>query len=203
MLVVGLTGGIGCGKSIVSDFFHNDFNIPIIDADSIVKDLTDSETVIDKIYEKLGKQYINAQGKLKREKLRKAIFSDQNLRKTLENILHPLVYIEIEKKLKSLNTNYCIVVIPLLIETDKKNFIDRVLVVDCTVEQQIERVVKRDQCSEEHVRNIIATQVDRNDRLKFADDVIENTGNRDSLHEKIAILHKKYKQLSSTKIESE
>ena len=196
MLVVGLTGGIGCGKSLVSNLFHQLFNTPIIDADVISKELTESQQVIDEIGSKLGNEFVDNNNQLLRDQLRQAIFSEPSLRTKLENILHPLVYNEIQRKISKLKTDYCIVVIPLLLETKRTNFLDRILVVDCSVEEQISRVMKRDQCDESHVKKIIATQVDRNTRLSSADDVIENSGSIEEIKEKVRELHKKYSQFN-------
>ena len=196
MLVVGLTGGIGCGKSLVSNLFHQLFNTPIIDADVISKELTESQQVIDEIGSKLGNEFVDNNNQLLRDQLRQAIFSEPSLRTKLESILHPLVYNEIQRKISKLKTDYCIVVIPLLLETKRTNFLDRILVVDCSVEEQISRVMKRDQCDESHVKNIIATQVDRNTRLSSADDVIENSGSIEEIKEKVRELHKKYSQFN-------
>ena len=198
MLVVGLTGGIGCGKSLVSDLFNQFFSIPIIDADIIAQELTQSDHVIDAISSQIGKQYIE-NGKLLREKLREAIFSDSSLKTKLENILHPLVYDEIERQLKKVNSDYCIVVIPLLLEKNRTSFLDRILVVDCSIDEQIERVMRRDKCSELHVKSIIASQIDRESRLSLSDDIIENSSNIESLKNKVTSLHKKYLKLSRSK----
>lgn len=196
MLVVGLTGGIGCGKSLVSDIFHELFTIPIIDADIIAKELTQTKPVIELISQQLGTDYIDENSQLLREKLRQAIFSDSSIRAKLENILHPLVYNDIRIKLNELHTSYCIVVIPLLLEIKQTDFLDRILVVDCTIEEQISRVVRRDQCSESHVEKIINAQIDRDSRLSLADDIITNSGNTSLTKEKVALLHKKYTKLS-------
>jgi dephospho-CoA kinase len=196
MLIVGLTGGIGCGKSLVSDLFHDQFNTPIVDADVIAKQLTQTRNVLDIISQQIGAEYIDANNQLLRDKLRQAIFADPGIRDKLESILHPLVYDEIRKKLGELKTNYCIVSIPLLLETKRTDFLDRILVVDCTVEEQITRVMTRDQCSRAHVENIIATQIDRDSRLALADDIIENSGDISSAQNKVALLHKKYTELS-------
>jgi len=196
MLVVGLTGGIGCGKSLVSDLFHKLFNIPIIDADVVARELTQSSPVVDIISQQLGKEYIDNNNNLLREKLRQAIFSDSSIREKLENILHPLVYDEIRNKISQLNTSYCIVAIPLLLETKRTEFLDRILVVDCTVEQQISRVMQRDQCSESHGKKIIAAQIDRDSRLSLADDIIKNDSSTAAVKEQVLLLHKKYIELS-------
>ncbi len=199
MLVVGLTGGIGCGKSIVSDLFHQNFNTPIIDADIIARELPDKSFVRDLLLEALGAEYFDENKILIREKLRQAVFSDSELRTKLESILHPLVYDELNREIKKINAKYCIAVIPLLLETNRSDFVDRILVVDCTVEEQIRRVMLRDQCDENHVRNIISSQVDRDTRLELADDVINNHGDIESLNEKVTILHEKYISLSKEK----
>lgn len=196
MLVVGLTGGIGCGKSLVSDLFHKLFNIPIIDADVVARELTQSSPVVDIISQQLGKEYIDNNNNLLREKLRQAIFSDSSIREKLENILHPLVYDEIRNKISQLDTSYCIVAIPLLLETKRTEFLDRILVVDCTIEQQISRVMQRDQCSESHVKKIIAAQIDRDSRLSLADDIIKNDSSTAAAKEQVLLLHKKYIELS-------
>ena len=192
MLVVGLTGGIGCGKTAVSNIFQNHFNIPVIDADTIARELTETKEVSGLLYEILGTKYFDKGQKLLRDKLRQAVFSDSGIRNTLEGILHPLVYREIKRELSQLDTFYCIVVIPLLLETNRTELTDRILVVDCTIEQQIHRVTLRDKCSETHVRDIIATQIERDKRLKLANDIIENNKSLEFLKEKVAILHEYY-----------
>jgi len=196
MLVVGLTGGIGCGKSLVSNLFNELFAIPIIDADVIARELTQTSPVINLISQQLGTEYVDKNKQLLRNKLRQAIFSDSGIRVKLENILHPLVYDQIRIKLGELVASYCIVVIPLLLETKRTDFIDRILVVDCATDVQISRVMQRDQCSESHARNIIATQIDRENRLLLADDIIENDIIIAIVKENVALLHKKYNELS-------
>ena len=196
MLVVALTGGIGCGKNIASNFFRQDFNVPIVDADNIARELSQTAYVVDLIQRKLGVKYIDENRMLLRHKLRQAIFSDSSIRHKLENILHPLIYDEIQRKLKLIDKKYCIVVIPLLLETKRTDFVGRILVVDCTVEEQVQRVISRDKCDAEQVNSIISAQMDRNERLKLADDIIENSGSIESLKEKVAILHKKYNNLN-------
>ncbi len=203
MLVVGLTGGIGCGKSLVSDLFQKMYSIPVIDADTISKQLSQSQHVIDEIDTQLGSEFVDINRQLKREKLRRAIFSDPKLRTKLESILHPLVYEEIKIQLAKLNNDYCLVSIPLLLETNRTNFLDRILVVDCSVEEQISRVVERDQCNQEHVEKIIATQIDRDIRLTLANDVIENSGTIQSVEKQIASLHQKYTDISNVRVKSE
>ena len=198
MLVVGLTGGIGCGKSLVSDLFHQLYKIPIIDADIIANNLTQSQPIIDEIAAELGAEFVDKNNQLLRDVLRQAIFSDSDIRTKLEKILHPRVYEQIKTKIEEIKTNYCIVVIPLLLETNRTDLLDHILVVDCTVEEQITRVMQRDHCSKAHVENIIAVQVDRKTRLALADDVVENSGSIESVKEKVSFLHEKFTNLSMT-----
>jgi len=118
------------------------------------------------------------------------------LRNKLEAIIHPLVYKEIQQQLTIIEKNttiaYCIVVIPLLLETQRTEFIDRILVADCTIEQQIQRTTQRDHCDDEQVKAIIDAQIDRQKRLQLADDIIENHGTIESLKNKVAMLDKQY-----------
>lgn len=195
MLVVGLTGGIGCGKTAVSNIFQKDFNVPVIDADAITRQLTETGEVTELLFENFGDAYFDENRTLLRDRLRQAVFSDSDIRNTLEGILHPLVYQEIKRELGLLDAVYCIIMIPLLLETKRTKLADRILVVDCTIEQQIRRVTLRDKCSEAHVRDIISVQINRDERLRLADDIIENYNSMEFLKEKVAILHDQYTAL--------
>lgn len=196
MLKVGLTGGIGCGKSTVTEVFHRNFTPPIIDADTIARAVSQTPKVTDLIYQRLGAKYLDHERRLLRDQLRLAVFSDTKTRYELENILHPPIYEEINRQLGNLNEEYCLVVIPLLLEAKWTKLVNRILVVDCKVETQIQRVMQRDQCSRAHVEAIIAAQISRHERLKLADDVIENHGDIEPLDKKIALLDEKYRILS-------
>lgn len=196
MLVIGLTGGIGCGKSIVSSLFSQKYNIPVLDADIIARDISNKPHVKRIIRDTFGNKYFDQNNTLLRDKIRLAIFEEPELRKELEDILHPLVYDEIQSKLELINNNYCLVVIPLLLEKNRKSFLNRVLVIDCSEKTQIKRVMMRDQCSEDNVKNIIATQISRDDRLKLADDIIVNDSDIFLVEQQIEKLHKKYLDLS-------
>lgn len=196
MLIVGLTGGIGCGKSLVSDLFHQQFSIPIIDADIIAKQISQAKDVVDAISTQIGSEFIDDHNQINRDKLRQAIFSNSTLKNKLEEIMHPLVYNEINNQIEKLDCDYCLVSIPLLLENKRTNLIDRILVVDCAEDEQISRVMMRDNCSKTHVENIMATQINRTSRLSLADDIIENSGTIESVSDKVAKLHKKYSELS-------
>lgn len=192
---MGLTGGIGCGKSTVADIFHQDFSVPVIDADTIARKLSQTSEVTDLIRQRLGAQYFDNNQVLQRDQLRQDVFSNSDIRCKLEEILHPRIYEEINRKLNSLDVEYCIVVVPLLLETRHTELVNRILVVDCEVEAQIQRVMQRYQCSRKHVEDIISTQIGRDKRLKSADDVIKNCGSIESLNKKIELLHAKYRAL--------
>ncbi len=196
MLTVGLTGGIGCGKSTVSEAFYRNFNTPVIDADTIAREVSQTPEVTNLIYQRLGAKYFDRERRLLRDRLRLAVFSDPEIRRELEGIVHPEVHKEINQRLNQLNEEYCLVVVPLLLEKRWTELMARILVVDCKIEIQIQRVMQRDHCSRAHVEAIIAAQIGREERLKQADDVIENHGDIKSINKKIAPLDKKYRALN-------
>lgn len=196
MLKIGLTGGIGCGKSTVSAVFA-EFAVPIIDADTISHDLVaPGRPALVLIQDVFGAGVITSDGALDRAKLREIVFSDPQAKKKLEAILHPLVYQAIQIQLKQLDGAYCLIVIPLLFETDMTHLVDRILVVDCPVEQQIARVLGRDKLTAEQAQAIINSQISRSVRLACADDVIENMQTTDKLAEQVKKLHNLYISLS-------
>jgi dephospho-CoA kinase len=195
---VGLTGGIGCGKSTVTRIFA-DFNVPVIDADDIARQLVvTGQPVLRLIEQEFGVDSLNVDGSLNRDYIRELVFNDASQKQKLEAIVHPLVYQTIEQQLALLNTPYCLISIPLLFETNKTGFVDRILVVDCPVETQIERVIKRDGLTIERVQSIIASQVSRADRIDKADDVIDNTKTNTELAQQVEKLHNLYLSLSTS-----
>jgi dephospho-CoA kinase len=191
MLKIGLTGGIGSGKSTVSKLFQ-DLAVPVIDADMIAHQLVESGQPALALLKRTFPNIINENGSLNREKLRDIVFSDPSKKRKLENILHPLVYARIESEIRKLNSHYCILAIPLLLETDMTSLVDRVLVIDCTVETQLERVRKRDGLSKQRISSIIASQISREKRLSHADDIIENSKSASQLAEQVKKLHNLY-----------
>lgn len=196
MLVVGLTGGIGAGKSSVEKLFSK-LGVPIIDADKISRDLTlPDRPALLAILEHFKTPLLKSDGTLDRTKLRNIVFTDHAERHWLENLLHPLIRREIEQQIKNLSTPYCIVVIPLLFESDPFPFIQRILVVDVSEESQIHRVRQRDKVSHAHIKAIIDTQVSRQHRLEKAHDVILNDGVIADLIPQVQALHEKYLTLS-------
>ncbi|KPK12605.1 MAG: hypothetical protein AMJ68_01665 [Acidithiobacillales bacterium SG8_45] len=197
ILRVGLTGGIGSGKSVVARAFA-DLGVPVIDADVISRNLVEpGQPALAAISEQLGSQFISAGGELDRAQLRERIFTSPAARKVLEGILHPLVHDAIQEETKRLTSPYCIVVIPLLIEASQQSLVDRILVVDASENDCIERVVLRDHTTAEAAKRILSAQLDRETRLGYADDVITNEGSLDMVAEQVARLHKRYLVLAA------
>lgn len=198
MLKIGLTGGIGSGKTTVAQFFSR-LNIPIIDADIIAHQLvTPGQIALKSLVENFGTDILNTDGSLARDKLRTLIFSDVAKKKQLETLVHPLIYAEIATQLTQIKADYCVICIPLLIETQKTEQVDRILVIDCPLEMQIERVKNRNQLTESQIYAIIATQASREQRLAVADDVIDNNLTSTAyLVEQVKNLHNLYHLLSS------
>jgi len=192
MLVIGLTGGIGSGKTTVAQLFAKQ-GVPIIDADLIAHELTQTEKPAWKaIIAHFGPLIVKPDKVLDRQKLRELIFNDVKKRLWLEQLLHPLIIEAIKKKIQELKDSYCIIVIPLLIETGPYSFIDRILVVDTLSETQIERLEKRDQSKRRDLQKIMASQTSREKRLAAAQDVIHNNGRLDELQDQVTQLHQSY-----------
>lgn len=193
-LRVGLTGGIGCGKSTVSKLFA-ELGAGIIDTDVIAHQLTQSQgSAIPALATAFGSDYMTSDGALARNKMRQLIFSDALAKQRLEGILHPLILEEAQTQIAHLQTKpYIVIVVPLLFtSTAFLQLVQRILVVDCSEEQQITRVVARNRMNEAEVRTIIAQQTPRAECLKRADDVIKNDSAIDNLIVQVNFLHKFY-----------
>ena len=196
-LVIGLTGGIGSGKSACTALFSA-HGVPVIDADELAHALVaPGEPALADIIAAFGPEYLAADGYLDREKLRQRVFTDADSRHRLEAILHPLIRLNINKLIEAVSTPYCIVAIPLLLETGQTDLVDRVLVIDVPESLQISRAATRDRLTEDTIRPILESQVDRATRLAAADDVITNTGSLDELAAKVQALHETYLSLSA------
>ena len=196
MLKIGLTGGIGSGKSTVANLFSQ-HGTPIIDMDEIAREVVlPGKPAMQEIREYFGDDICDEKGILDRKKLRAIIFNDEDKRQHLENIVHPRIRQRVVEKLKPLNSPYCIIVIPLLFETGLQDTVDRILVVDVSVEEQITRTTQRDNLDEDYAMKIIASQVDRQTRLDNADDIIDNSGDITELESRIEKLHQKYLELA-------
>lgn len=194
--VVGLTGGIGSGKTAVSDRFHA-LGINIVDADIAARVVVEpGKPALQEIQKHFGAAIIQANGSLDRAILREKVFKDDQERKWLEQLLHPLINEEIRKKLASSSSPYTMLVSPLLIETGQSRYTQRILVVDVPLETQIERTMARDNNSEEQVRNIIKVQTSRQERVASADDIIVNDQDIDKLDQSVSELHAKYLELA-------
>lgn len=193
MWVVGLTGGIGSGKSTVAEDFAR-FGVPVIDTDVIARQLTaPGGSALAAIQATFGEGILLPDGTLDRAALRRRIFADAGARHRLEAILHPLIRQQVIQALATLNAPYALIVIPLLVETgDYKDLLDRVLVVDCPETLQIERVMARSGLARDEVESIMATQAGRAERFAVADDTITNDGPPEALRAKVAVLHQDY-----------
>jgi dephospho-CoA kinase len=197
MLVVGLTGGIGSGKSTVANFFSA-LGINVFDADLIAREIVAPGTLaLDKIITRFGSQIINDTGYLNRSKLRNIIFSDPAAKLWLENLLHPLVRTRMRELVQQATSPYCLLMIPLLLEGKPNDLVQRILVVDAPEELQVNRTQLRDKASVQQINQIMQTQVSRSQRLAKADEVIVNDGDLSQLESQVANLHVKYLSLIS------
>ncbi len=197
MLKVGLTGGIGSGKSTVARIF-SDLNVPVLDADEIAHHLVEiGQPALTQIQQAFGLEILNSDGSLNRKELRDLVFTNSRQKQKLEAILHPLIYAVLNAELEQQSAPYCIISIPLLFETKMMHFVDRILVIDCPVQVQIERVTARDKLSLERIHSIINSQVSRAHRKEHADDLINNSGTDYRLAEQVKKLHNLYLSLSA------
>ncbi len=191
-MIVGLTGGIGSGKSAAANFFV-ELGVDLIDADDLAKNVLNKNS---KGYElfinEFGEQYLDNDKNIDRGLLRKTIFNDFDKKNKLENIIHPQVRSGIEEFIRTSKSDYCIVVAPLIYETRSSSYYDRILVIDCDEEIQINRSAIRDNTENKEIKKIISKQASREERLSIADDVILNNRTLDSLKEEVIKLHKKY-----------
>ncbi|MDH5777926.1 MAG: dephospho-CoA kinase [Gammaproteobacteria bacterium] len=198
-LCIGLTGGIGSGKSTVANMFIEK-GVPVIDMDVIAHQLVEpGQPALEKIVALFGKSVLLDDGQLDRKTLRELIFAKPSARQQLEQILHPRIRQEVQQQIKAVESPYCIIAIPLLFETNQQDLVQRILVVDSSEEHQIERTVKRDLCNAEQVKSIIHNQIDRATRVSQADDIIDNTSDQAYLQEQVDKLHQTYLDIARTK----
>ena len=201
--IVGLTCGIGSGKSTIANLFAL-LDVPIIDADVVAREVVEKGSpLLTKIVEHFGLHILDKQGNLDRTALRQIVFHSEQEKKWLNQLLHPAIRSEMLRQLEAVSAPYVLWVVPLLIENKLSEFCDRVLVVDVLPDIQLERAIKRDESKAETIQNIIASQVDRQTRLNYADDVIENNlpleENAINLAHQVAKLHHRYLDLAKQK----
>ena len=197
MLTIGLTGGIGSGKSAASNFFSS-LGITIIDADRIAHQITSQGTKsYNDILSHYGPSILLANGDLNRKIIRNTVFNQPNEKRWLEELLHPQIRKIITDQISISTGPYIIVCIPLLAESTGITFLDRVLLIDCTQELQIQRTCKRDNIERQTVIGILQQQATRSQRIAIADDIIINNGTLPDLHHKLQSLHQNYLSLSS------
>lgn len=195
MLKIGLTGGLGCGKTTVANLFAAK-GVPVLDADQIARELVEpGQPALAAIVREFGEEFLEA-GQLNRVRLREVVFQCPERKRQLESILHPMVFDAMQRQLATLRSDYCILCIPLLLETKQQAFVDRILVVDCPVELQYERVKNRDGLEMAEIGRIIQSQVSRQERLAAATEVIENSGQMEQLVEQVEKLHRMYRTLA-------
>jgi dephospho-CoA kinase len=190
---VGLTGGIGSGKSVVSGLLEA-LGAAVVDTDQISRALTaPGGAAIAPIRERFGPQAIGPDGALDRERMRQLVFRDPASRQQLEAILHPLIRARTREAIDAARAPYIVVVVPLLLETGAyANLVQRVAVVDCDEAEQVRRVTARSGLAPEEVRRIMATQLPRAERLRRADDVLHNDGGIEALRGEVERLHARY-----------
>ena len=197
MYAVGLTGGIASGKTMISNLF-SELGVPIIDTDVISRKLLEpGELAYDQVCAHFGNNIINTNNKIDRARLREIVFTHPAEKSWLETMLHPLIYQRShEAVLEHSRANYVMVVIPLLFETNFQSLVDRILVVDCPAELQVERLVKRDHIDESLARKMTSQQLSNSERLARAHDIINNGSDDSDLRSQVTALHQAYLQRS-------
>jgi len=193
MLRIGLTGGIGSGKSTVANHFST-LGIEVIDADEIVHKIsTPGHQAFDAIIHHFGNKILNTDGTINRQELRDIVFSNIEERKILEAILHPAVRLSMHQAVQNVRSPYCILVIPLLVETGFDDLVDRVLVVSADSNRRSGWIKQRNGLSGDQIESIMAAQASDEERRKIADDVIDNNGTLDSLFRQVEKLDQIYR----------
>ena len=196
MYRVGLTGGIASGKTVVASIFA-DLGAGIVDTDQVARDVVaPGQPGLEAVRKEFGAGVIRASGELDRPALGEVVFADPAARQTLESLLHPLIRARTLDMLEQMRTPYAVAVVPLLVETGFGELVDRVTVVDCPREIQLKRLMDRDGIDLHRAESMLSAQVDRRTRLAAADDVIDNSGSRESTRRQVQGLHTRYGRLS-------
>ena len=198
--IVGLTGGIGSGKTTVANLFHQ-LGIQSVDADLVAREVVmPGEPALQQIIQHFGTTILQQDGQLDRAALRAWIFADDTEKQWLNQLLHPLIRQRMLQQLQQCTSAYALLIAPLLLENKLHTYTDRVLVVDVPVEVQLSRTVQRDQVSAEQVQNILNSQISRSERLRLADDILLNTVAISELQTQIQQLHLRYQQFAKEKL---
>ena len=196
--VLGLTGGIGSGKSAASQWFEAQ-GITVVDADVVAREVVEiGQPALTQIQQAFGDWVLLADGSLNRRALREYIFQSPEARKTLESITHPAIRTSIIQQLHAAQSPYAILVSPLLFETNQHELAQHTLLIDATIELQIERASQRDGQNIEQIRNIIAAQMSREQKQTMADDIVLNDGHLDHLYAHLRLLHQKYLNMAAS-----
>jgi dephospho-CoA kinase len=199
-LVIGLTGGIGSGKSAAADEFAR-LGATVVDTDAIAHELTCAGgAAISGVRNLFGDAYVDASGAMDRRKMRELVFADPASKRRLEDLLHPLIREESLRRIAAATGPYVVHVVPLLIESpDYRRRVDRVLVIDCPDELRLARVRARSGLAQDEVRRIIAAQATAAMRRAAADDLLDNRGSLEELHAQVRVLHRRYLELAATR----
>ena len=192
-----MTGGIASGKSTIADLFAA-HGVAVIDTDVMARQLVEpGKPALDEIRSAFGSRVFDSDGRLDRRSMRELVFSDASRRAQLESILHPRIRAETAAQSAAAGGPYQIIVVPLLVESPIRQFMDRILVVDCDEDTQLRRLLARDAEDESQARRIMAAQASRTDRLAIADDVISNNDDLGSTRSQVDVLHSEYLSLAS------
>ncbi len=195
-LVVGLTGGIASGKTAASRCFEK-LGVPVIDADVIAREVVEpGSRALEEIVEQFGREVLDDTGRLDRSKLRQLVFGDPERRRVLEQLLHPEIRRRMQQMIADCYDDYVVLAIPLLLEAGQTSLVDRVLVIDAPESVQLARAVERDGSSEKMIKDIMAAQLPRKQRLARADDIIENSGSIQDLCERVGKLDQFYRTIA-------
>ena len=195
---VGLTGGIGSGKSVVASLFEK-LGAALVDTDVIAHQLTEAGgAAIPAIQAQFGGNFLNADGSLNRSAMRQRVFSDPNAKQALENILHPMIRQRVDAEIATRQAQYVMLAVPLLVETGAyRDRVERVVVVDCSEELQLTRTAARNKLSSAEIKSIMATQATRAERLRHANDIIVNNGELGSLSIPVAVIDQRLRALAT------
>ncbi len=195
--VIGLTGGIGSGKSAAAEEFAR-LGASVVDTDAIAHELTErGGAALAQLERLFGAEVIAASGAMDRKKMRERVFSDPAAKTALEALLHPLIREESQRRIAAASGPYVVHVVPLLVESpDYRQRVDRVLVVDAPEQTQLARVRARSELSQSEIQAIVRSQASRAERLAAADDVIDNSGTLDALRKQVAALHARYEKMT-------